>query len=295
MRFYVVPLASHRRRHLHSTITSSSGSRRLETGVCSATIPCSVQWFDPVFGFVSLPFMALCGFALIISLVTLAPPGDRSVSPQSRSHRPPPQRSRRRAAPRRRSARGQTGAYIALVIAAVVVVIAVVAVVVTRSGERRQRRRAADLSGAGHGHAAAATCRTRRPPIPASARRRPRSRASRCSTARPSRSRPAAASRSWSCSSPTGARTASARCRVLVQWMASGQKPADLEVVAVSTGNDLVRRELAAVGVAAAGELADAGHGRQRRQHRRRRLRPARLPLPRGGRRRRHGEGPHQR
>jgi disulfide bond formation protein DsbB len=44
-----------------------------ETGVCSATIPCSVQWFDPVFGFVSLPFMAFCGFALIISLVTLRP------------------------------------------------------------------------------------------------------------------------------------------------------------------------------------------------------------------------------
>lgn len=44
-----------------------------ETGVCSTTIPCSVQWFDPVFGFVSLPFMALCGFVLIISLVTLRP------------------------------------------------------------------------------------------------------------------------------------------------------------------------------------------------------------------------------
>jgi disulfide bond formation protein DsbB len=44
-----------------------------ETGVCSTTIPCSVQWFDPVFGFVSLPFMALCGFVLIIALVRLRP------------------------------------------------------------------------------------------------------------------------------------------------------------------------------------------------------------------------------
>jgi disulfide bond formation protein DsbB len=44
-----------------------------ETGVCSTTIPCSVQWFDPVFGFVSLPFMALCGFLLIIALVRLRP------------------------------------------------------------------------------------------------------------------------------------------------------------------------------------------------------------------------------
>ena len=41
--------------------------------MCSTTIPCSVQWFDPIFGFVSLPFMAFCGFALIVSLVTLRP------------------------------------------------------------------------------------------------------------------------------------------------------------------------------------------------------------------------------
>jgi disulfide bond formation protein DsbB len=72
VRFYVVPLAS-----IGAAISTYhyviEWVPEAETGVCSATIPCSVQWFDPVFGFVSLPFMAFCGFALIISLVTLRP------------------------------------------------------------------------------------------------------------------------------------------------------------------------------------------------------------------------------
>jgi disulfide bond formation protein DsbB len=41
-----------------------------DSGACSSTIPCTFVWFRE-FGFVSLPFMALCGFALILSLVTL--------------------------------------------------------------------------------------------------------------------------------------------------------------------------------------------------------------------------------
>jgi disulfide bond formation protein DsbB len=72
VRYYVVPLAS-----IGAAISIYhyviEWIPEAETGVCSTTIPCSVQWFDPVFGFVSLPFMALCGFALIISLVTLRP------------------------------------------------------------------------------------------------------------------------------------------------------------------------------------------------------------------------------
>jgi disulfide bond formation protein DsbB len=72
VRYYVVPLAS-----IGAAISIYhyviEWIPEAETGVCSTTIPCSVQWFDRVFGFVSLPFMALCGFALIISLVTLRP------------------------------------------------------------------------------------------------------------------------------------------------------------------------------------------------------------------------------
>jgi disulfide bond formation protein DsbB len=72
VRYYVVPLAS-----IGAAISIYhyviEWVPEAETGVCSTTIPCSVQWFDPVFGFVSLPFMALCGFLLIISLVTLRP------------------------------------------------------------------------------------------------------------------------------------------------------------------------------------------------------------------------------
>ena len=72
VRYYVVPLAG-----IGAAISLYhyviEWFPEAETGVCSTTIPCSVQWFDPKFGFVSLPFMALCGFALILSLVTLRP------------------------------------------------------------------------------------------------------------------------------------------------------------------------------------------------------------------------------
>jgi hypothetical protein len=41
-----------------------------DSGVCKSTIPCTFVWFRE-FGFISLPLMALCGFALILTLVTL--------------------------------------------------------------------------------------------------------------------------------------------------------------------------------------------------------------------------------
>jgi disulfide bond formation protein DsbB len=43
-----------------------------ESGVCRAEQPCSLVWFREL-GFITLPFMALSGFALIVSLVTLRP------------------------------------------------------------------------------------------------------------------------------------------------------------------------------------------------------------------------------
>ena len=42
----------------------------LGAGTCDVAAPCTVPWFRE-FGFVSLSFMALCGFAAIISLLTL--------------------------------------------------------------------------------------------------------------------------------------------------------------------------------------------------------------------------------
>jgi disulfide bond formation protein DsbB len=72
IRYYVVPLAS-----IGALISLYhyfvEWVPDAETGICRTTVPCSLQWFDAVFGFISLPFMALCGFALIISLVTLSP------------------------------------------------------------------------------------------------------------------------------------------------------------------------------------------------------------------------------
>lgn len=40
----------------------------LETNVCSVDVPCTTVWFRK-FGFVSLAFMALCGFAAVITVL----------------------------------------------------------------------------------------------------------------------------------------------------------------------------------------------------------------------------------
>jgi disulfide bond formation protein DsbB len=45
----------------------------LDSGTCDIAAPCTVPWFRQ-FGFVSLSLMALCGFAAVISLLTLGPP-----------------------------------------------------------------------------------------------------------------------------------------------------------------------------------------------------------------------------
>ncbi len=42
----------------------------LGSGTCEITAPCTVPWFRQ-FGFISLSLMALCGFAAIISLLTI--------------------------------------------------------------------------------------------------------------------------------------------------------------------------------------------------------------------------------
>jgi disulfide bond formation protein DsbB len=47
----------------------------LDTGACSTTLPCTFVWFK-VFGFVTLPFMALSGFCFIIVSLLLRPQED---------------------------------------------------------------------------------------------------------------------------------------------------------------------------------------------------------------------------
>jgi hypothetical protein len=46
----------------------------LDTGACSATTPCTIVWFRE-FGFISLPYLALSAFLLILALVWLAGEG----------------------------------------------------------------------------------------------------------------------------------------------------------------------------------------------------------------------------
>lgn len=49
----------------------------LETGgVCSVDVPCTFVWFRRL-GFVSIPFMALCGFLAVIALLTIRPKEER--------------------------------------------------------------------------------------------------------------------------------------------------------------------------------------------------------------------------
>ena len=45
----------------------------LDSGACSADVPCTLVWFRQL-GFISLPYLALSAFALIISLVWLGRP-----------------------------------------------------------------------------------------------------------------------------------------------------------------------------------------------------------------------------
>jgi disulfide bond formation protein DsbB len=47
----------------------------LEGGQCSADVPCSVPYFRE-FGFVTLAFMALCGFAVVLALLLAVPRPD---------------------------------------------------------------------------------------------------------------------------------------------------------------------------------------------------------------------------
>ena len=49
----------------------------LDTGACSATAPCTVVWFREL-GFVSLPYLALSAFLLILALMWLAPGDERN-------------------------------------------------------------------------------------------------------------------------------------------------------------------------------------------------------------------------
>jgi disulfide bond formation protein DsbB len=70
IRRYAIPLAS-----IGAVISSYhyliEWRPSLGTGTCEITAPCTVPWFRQ-FGFVSLPLMALCGFAAIVSLLALS-------------------------------------------------------------------------------------------------------------------------------------------------------------------------------------------------------------------------------
>jgi hypothetical protein len=69
IRHYVLPLASigmvvSSYHWLYERVPS------LDAGICSVAVPCNLVWFEE-FGFITLAFMALVGFATIVTLITL--------------------------------------------------------------------------------------------------------------------------------------------------------------------------------------------------------------------------------
>lgn len=62
----------------------------LDTAACDPEVPCTVVWFERL-GFVTLPFMALSGFVLIITLVAASTSARRHDQPTRLSPVPVPQ------------------------------------------------------------------------------------------------------------------------------------------------------------------------------------------------------------
>jgi disulfide bond formation protein DsbB len=54
----------------------------LDSGVCAASTPCTIVWFREL-GFISLPYLALSAFLLIMALVWLASEGDSEEASSS--------------------------------------------------------------------------------------------------------------------------------------------------------------------------------------------------------------------
>lgn len=160
------------------------------------------------------------------------------MSPQTKKKPPPrpPRKPAPSAAPPRRSG---SGAYVALIVAAVVVVIAVVAVLVTRSS-------GGDDSNAGPQTYPVQVTGTPLPKMPDPSAADPA-----IGTAAPTLAGQSLFDGSAMTITPGGGTPKllvfvahwCPHCQrevpVLVEWMGSGQKPADLEVVAISTADGL--------------------------------------------------------
>ena len=118
----------------------------LDSGVCVATMPCTLVWFREL-GFISLPYLALSAFLLIIALLWLArvPEDIETADPQSftrrsdlmakrsRRRQPPPSPSRR--PPPRPASRSTRPAGLVLAIGGLVIAgAAIAAIALTQLG-----------------------------------------------------------------------------------------------------------------------------------------------------------------
>ncbi len=86
VRWYVVPLAS-----IGVVISTYhyliEWNPQWEATSCSATVPCTALPFPRQFGFVSLSFMALCGFAAILTVLLIPrAPSEQEHQPDGQEH-----------------------------------------------------------------------------------------------------------------------------------------------------------------------------------------------------------------
>ena len=56
----------------------------LDSGTCSVGVPCTAAWFE-VFGFITIPYMALSGFLLILALLWVDRVNSPAIPPSSGS------------------------------------------------------------------------------------------------------------------------------------------------------------------------------------------------------------------
>ena len=87
VRRYVLPLAVIGRAISTYHILVERFPSLESSGVCEVSNPCTIRWVER-FGFVTIPTMALAGFACISGLLVYPPQGHRLREPDQRPDRP---------------------------------------------------------------------------------------------------------------------------------------------------------------------------------------------------------------
>ena len=223
----------------------------LDTGACGLGPSCSVVWFR-VFGFISLPTLALIAFVSILALLAVvSPESDDDADADADEPRPSrrrtessmtkPTRAQRRAARREPAPTSSASRWLLPVAAVVLLGVGGLAWFLGQGGSGATPSPAPSaassaVSTPGHPSSPGRRC----PRSPARPTTRPWGwphRSSRATITRALRSRSSRRVGSrWSSSPPIGVPIASARSRSSRTWVDGGGLPDDVDIVTVSTG-----------------------------------------------------------